>query len=370
MLKDRPLEISEVFQAYYDCRKTKRNSESARRYEIAFESNLVDLFRRLKEKTYEPAKSSFFVVLEPKVREIWAAEFEDRIVHHIIYNRFYSRFVNSFIHDSYACIPNKGTLKASERLQKFIRSATENHSKPCYYLKCDIANFFMAINKDILYKIICKKVHNEWWRWLTRVILYNDPTLNFICKSSKEKIDAVPRNKSLFRTPPNTGLPIGNLSSQFFGNIYLNELDQYAKHTLKAKYYIRYADDIVMLNQDSKSLNETYSNMCSFVEKNLILRFHPNKKQMNLIEKGVDFVGYIIRPHSKYLRRRTISNLYSKVEEIENNNLIVPSINSYFGMMRNADCFNERKRFVITFRNRKFKFDKHLTKVIKKKLNK
>lgn len=228
----------------------------------------------------------------------------------------------------------------------------------------------MAINKDILYEIICRKVNDHWWKWLAYIIIYHDPTENFVCKSPKAKIDLVPKNKSLFRTPPNTGLPIGNLSSQFFGNIYLNELDQYAKHQLKIKHYIRYADDIIMLDQDPKMLNQNYQDMCSFVAHNLHIKFHPNKKQMNLIEKGVDFVGYIIKPHSKYLRRSTISNLYKKVEANGNNNLLVPSINSYFGMMRHADCFNERKRFVITFRDRKFKFDKYLTKVIKKKPNK
>lgn len=367
MIEDEPLKISEVFQAYYDCKRTKRNSESARRYEISFESNLVDLYQRLIDRTYKPAKSSFFVILEPKIREVWAAEFEDRIVHHILYNRFYDRFVNSFIYDSYACIPNKGTLRASERLQKFIRSASENHSKPCYYLKCDIANFFMAINKDILYDIICRKVGNDWWKWLTHIIIYHDPTENFVCKSPRNKIDMVPKNKSLFRTPKNTGLPIGNLSSQFFGNIYLNELDQYVKHQLKVKHYIRYADDIVMLDQNPKLLNHNYEAMCNFVEENLLIKFHPNKKQMNLIDKGVDFVGYIIKPHSKYLRRRTISNLHNKANENNTNNQLVPLINSYFGMMRHADCFNERKRFVVTFKERKFKFDKHLTKTIKNK---
>jgi RNA-directed DNA polymerase len=365
LIKDGPLEISEVFQAYYDCRRTKRNSESARSYEISFERNLIDLYERLIDKTYEPSKSSFFVVLEPKVREIWAADFEDRIVHHILYNRFYDRFVNSFIYDSYACIPNKGTLKASERLQKFVRSATENHTKQCHYLKCDIANFFMAINKDILYQIICRKVHDVWWKWLTHAIIYHDPTQNFICKSSKPNIDLVPKNKSLFRTSANIGLPIGNLSSQFFGNIYLNELDQYIKHHLRVKYYIRYADDIVMLNQDPKILNQSYQLMCDFVQHKLLIRFHPNKKQTNLVKKGVDFVGYIIKEQSKYLRRRTISNLYKKVHKNKNKNLLIPSINSYFGMMRHADCFNERKRFVATFKARKFKFDNHLTKVMK-----
>lgn len=361
------MEISEIFQAYYDCRRTKRNSESARAYEVRFEENLFDLYERLQNKTYEPGISNFFVALKPKAREIWAATFEDRIVHHVLYNRMYDRFVNSFIHDTYACIPGRGSLRASERLDSSMRSASNNFTERCYFLQCDIANFFMAINKNILFEILQRKIQDEWWVWLTKTILFHDPTQNYRRKSPQWKIDLIPKNKSLFYTRENTGLPIGNLSSQFFGNIYLNELDQYAKHNLKCNYYIRYADDIIILNQNVTLLNETYKKMQMFVSDNLSINFHPNKTKINLIQNGIDFIGYISRPYSKYLRKRNVYSMYERTKiRINNNENHLETVNSYFGMLRHCNSFKIRYIFFKKFR-KIMKFDKNLTKVIKEK---
>src|SRR3972149_2755974 len=148
-----------------------------------------------------------------------------------------------FIHDSYACRKNKGLHKAVERVRDFIRRGSENGRKRLYSVHLDIKNFFMTIDKEILYRILEKKVKDEDLLWLAHVILFNNPVQRCIIKGKRRLINHLPPHKSLFHAPHNTGLPVGNLTSQFFANVYLNELDQHVKHTLKCRYYVRYCDD-------------------------------------------------------------------------------------------------------------------------------
>lgn len=168
-----------LVKAYFDCRKHKRNTSSALAFEQNLERNLTELYDELQTNTYRPGKSICFVITRPKPREVWAADFRDRIVHHLFYNHTSPRFYASFIADSCACIPERGTLYAARRLESKIRSATQNWSKPCFYLKCDLANFFVAIDKDILHKQLATKVTEPWWLKLGELILFHDPRLDF-----------------------------------------------------------------------------------------------------------------------------------------------------------------------------------------------
>jgi hypothetical protein len=246
------IELSEVFEAYFDCRKGKRNTFNASAFEENLESNVIDLHRKLTEGCYTPGRHICFVVKYPQLREIWAADFRDRVVQTLFYNRYREKFHSRFIYDSYACIPGKGALRGAERLRGFCRRATQNWSKPFYYLKADVANFFVAINKDILYEILCKVVTEGEWQNLAHVILFNDPREGVLIRGDKNLLSLVPERKSLFRCADNKGLPIGNLTSQFFANIYLDRLDQFVKHTLRCKYYARYVDDFVILGPDPR----------------------------------------------------------------------------------------------------------------------
>jgi len=358
------LTVSEIFQAYYDCRKNKRNTWNALKFEENLERNLMDLYYELVSQHYSPSRSIMFVITRPKAREVWAADFRDRIVHHTLYNRYSRNFYNRFIHDSYACIPEKGTLRAAERVEYFIRASTKNHTQTAWFLKADIANFFVSIDKEILEGLLCKQITDPWWQWLMRTVLYNDPREGVFIKSDTSLLNKVPPHKSLLNAPKHKGLPIGNLSSQFFANVYLNELDQFAKHKLKAKYYARYVDDLVMFGECGSELNSKYELMCNFVRDELSIEFHPNKKETNTVDKGVNFVGYIIKPYRKYLRRTTVDNLYCRVPEREAFKELQPTVNSYFGMMRQANCYNERKKAAEFISNRGFKFDDNLTKLI------
>lgn len=355
-------DISELFQAYFDCRKNKRNSDQALEYELDFEDRLFDLYERLINQTYQPGQYIFFVLTDPKPREVWASQFEDRVVHHLLYNRLFRRFVNSFIHDSYSCIPGKGTHRAVDRLDHFVRSATNNYQTPCYYLQCDVESFYMSINKHIMFDVLCRKIQDPWWKWLTHTILFSDPKENYILNSPRWKLDLIPRHKSLFSRPSHIGVPIGNLPSQFDANIYLNELDQFAKHHLKLKHYIRYADDIVILHPDPQHLNICYDQMNKFLSDQLALNFHPKKKILQLTERGINFVGYIVKHNRKYMRKRTVNNFKNK----DYNNMDNPTstINSYFGFFKHANCYNLKLKSANTFLS-KYKFSKDFAKAIK-----
>ena len=359
------LSISEVFQAYYDCRKAKRNTWNAIEFESQLERNLMDLYYELVAGNYQPGRSIMFVVTRPKAREVWAANFKDRVVHHILYNRYSGHFYRRFIHDSYACIPEKGTLRAANRVQHFIRSATQNHTRPAWFLKADVANFFVSIDKSILDAMLARHITDPWWMALTRTILHKDPKENVYIKSDASLLSKVPAHKSLLNATAGFGLPIGNLSSQFFANVYLDALDQYAKNTLKLRHYARYVDDIVVIGGSGTDLNEAYEKMSVFAETHLAVKFHPNKKEINRVEVGINFVGYIIKPWCKYIRRSTIANMYKRTALHSEFEHLRATVNSYFGMLRHANAFKERKRAATHLGKSGCWFDGQLTKLVR-----
>lgn len=358
------LTVAELFQAYYDCRKNKRNTWNALRFEQNLERNLMRLYRELESGEYKPGRSICFVITDPRCREVWAADFRDRIVHHAFYNRYSDYFYRRFIHDSYACIPGKGALKAADRATHFMHSATHNFSRPAWVLKADFANFFNSIDKNKLDAILAQHIHDPWWLYLTRKILHNDPRKNVFVKSSKKLLQKVPEHKSLLRSKEHLGLPIGNLSSQFFANIYLNELDQLAKHKLKLKYYIRYVDDILIFGENSYTLYKNYNVLNEYAKKNLSVSFHPQKTHINRAEKGFDFVGYCIRPYARYLRRSVLHNMRQKIYTIEDPIKMRSTVNSYFGMLKHTKSFRQRNKAGSLLSKQGYRFDQHMTKMV------
>jgi RNA-directed DNA polymerase len=346
------LTVSELFQAYFDCRKAKRNTCNALDFEENLERNLMNLYYDLHGASYRPGQSICFVVSYPKIREVWAADFRDRVVHHLLYNRVADRFYKRFIHDSYACIPGKGALAAVDRLEHFTRSASQNFSIPTFFLKVDVANFFVSIKKPILDALLTRHITEPWWLALCRVVLHHDPTTNMLVRSPAALLRRVPPHKSLFNAGGN-GLPIGNLSSQFFANVYLDPLDQFAKHHLHAKRFVRYVDDVVMLGHNSSALYDAAHYMDDFLGSTLSLRLHPNKTEINRIERGINFLGYIVRPHARYVRRSTLATAYQRIADPAlNNHQLRDTANSYFGLMRHATAWRERKRFAAALRLR------------------
>lgn len=327
--------FAELAQAYFDCRQHKRNKSSALTFELNLERNLVQLYKELSAAEYRIGKSICFVITRPKPREVWAADFRDRIVHHLLYNRIAPRFERSFIADSCACIKGRGTLYAAERLEAKIRSASQNWRLRTFYAKADLANFFVSIDKNILFALIEKRIQEPFWLDLAEQILFHDPCQNYQLRGNPDLMARVPEHKRLTAQPAHLGLPIGNLSSQFFANIYLNELDQFAKHTLRAKHYIRYVDDFVLLHDSPQWLNDSISQIDEFLQTNLAARLNPSKTIIQPVERGVDFVGQVIKPWRRTIRKKTKVSAIHRTRTAPANKLHTTA-NSYFGLLRQA----------------------------------
>lgn len=344
--------LADLFKAYFDCRKNKRCKITALKFELNLEENLLKLYKEIKSGQYKIGKSICFVVTRPKPREVWAANFRDRIVHHLIYNFISERFYKKFIYDTYSCIPKRGTLAAARRLLHFARSATRNYKRKMYYLKADLSNFFVSINKDILYKLLQKEVHEEWILELLKQIIYNDPVKKVYKKSSPKKYSLIPPYKSLFNANYNHGLPIGNLTSQFFSNVYLDVLDKYVKQTLQCKYYLRYVDDFVIIDDNPEFLNFYFDSIKEYLYSTLEITINPRKKLVNKLDIGIDFVGFVVKPNRIFLRQKTLQNIFTAVNNWRFSynpyhwKYLVKfyrSINSYLGMLVNLKTFNIRQ---------------------------
>ncbi|MDO5438189.1 MAG: RNA-directed DNA polymerase [bacterium] len=366
--------LMDLYKAYWECRKKKRSSQSAIEFEYNLESNMLKLYEDLKSGNYQIGKSICFVVLKPKPREIWAASFRDRIVHHLVYNAIKDRFLSHFIQDTFSCIPKRGTLKAGKQAAKYAQAITENNTKKAYYLKADIKNFFVSIDKRILYELVIERVPEKWLQELIAQIIFNDPKTEAIIQSPDWKFEFLPEYKSLWNCSPDKGLPIGNLTSQFFSNVYLNKLDQFVKHKLRCKYYCRYVDDFIIMDELPQNLNYYYEKISEFIKTELELELHKNKKTINLVSNGIDFVGYKIKPNRMYLRSKTVRNIFRladeyqkgvfdiKEEEIEE---LFSVFNSYLGQLRSVKGYNLRKKLCGKIAYPFFQNDEEFTKIKK-----
>jgi hypothetical protein len=325
--------IEELFQAYYDCRKRKRNTPNALAFETRLERNLMDLYHELHAGLYRPGRSTCFAVTHPRPREIWAADFRDRIVHHLFY----------ISADSCACIPGRGTLYAVDRLEHHLRSATQDWTQPRWVLQMDLANFFVSIDKQILDAQLARTIDHAYTLALARILLHHDPTARVRVRSSPALMRTIPPHKSLFNAH-GRGLPIGNLTSQFLANVYLDPLDQYIKRELRQRYYVRYVDDLVIVGhpkQDAAALHALSQRLTVFALEALGVQFHPRKTHIQRADQGVNFVGYIIRPYARYMRRRTVATAMARLREALPNP--TQTLNSYLGMLRHANGWRQRK---------------------------
>jgi RNA-directed DNA polymerase len=334
-----------LVKAYFDCREHKRNTVAALSFEADLERLLWELFEELRSGQYRPGPSICFVITRPKPREVWAAAFRDRIVHHLLHNHIAPRFYASFITDSCACIPGRGTLYAAERLEAKVRGITHNWSRRAFYLKCDLSSFFVSIDKRICRELLRRRIAPGFWRDLADTVLLHDPRSNYELRGSEARLALIPARKSLFRQDEHHGLPIGNLSSQFFANVYLDVLDQFVKHGLRARHYIRYVDDFVLLHDSPQWLNAAKACIEERLATHLSLELNPRKTILQPIERGIDFVGQVIKPWRRITRRRTVNVGLQRMENIEADRFF-ETANSYFGLLRQATrSHGDRARF-------------------------
>lgn len=317
MTYDNLISIENLFQAWDEFKKGKLKKKDVQEFAFRLEDNLFELHNRLKTKTYTHGTYQDFYVQDPKRRHIHKARVEDRIVHHLLYKYLYDVFDKTFIYDSYSCRVGKGTHKAVKRLEKFTRKASCNYTKPCWALKLDIKKFFASVDHKILIRLLKEKIDDiSILKLLEHVITsYN----------SENKIDS--------------GIPLGNLTSQIFANIYLNELDQFVKHTLKIKYYIRYADDFIILDSDRDVLYKYTSISALFLKNNLNLELHPKKIILRKLDWGIDFLGYIILPYYRLPRTRTKRRILKKLTSRLNSENFNQSLQSYLGYLTHADSY-------------------------------
>jgi len=356
----------DLFQAYFDARKNKRNTINALAFEKYLEANLFALTNEIIERKYTPKPSICFIVDNPVKREIFAADFRDRVIHHFIYNYISPIFEKTFINDSYSCRKGKGTHYGIKRIDHFIRSCSHNFSKDCYILKLDIKGYFMAMDKTLLFD----KVRNELMGnknkvdfdlelvlYLIEKTIYNDPKVNCIIKGKKDDWNGLPPTKSLFHAQNNCGLPIGNLTSQLFGNIYMNEFDHWVKKELGIRYYGRYVDDFVLIHENKDYLQSMIPKLSAFLLSNLKLTLHPDKIYLQHHLKGVKYLGAVIKPNRIYIANRTKGNFYNAIEKQnqiardhkptkEEQSAFQSSMNSYLGIMKHYKTYKLRKQML------------------------
>jgi hypothetical protein len=362
--------LLDLFRAYFDTRKNKRGTANALAFEAGYEKKLFKLYEEIVNREYEIGKSICFVVDKPVKREIFAADFRDRIVHHLIFNYINPIFEKHFIKDSYSCRIGKGTSRGIKRVDHFIRSCSENYQKDCWILKLDIKGYFMAMDRNILYEKIeskLKAVKNAAFDvdlalWLIRAVVFHDPTKNCRVKGKREDWVGLPKSKSLFFAAKEKGFPIGNLTSQLFGNIYLDGLDHFAREKVGARRYGRYVDDMVFVHSDKEFLKSAVSKTRDYLRKELGLVLHPKKIYLQHFEKGVSFLGAFIKPYRIYIGKKTKQNFFAKAKMWneaaekkrglsgkEEAKKFVACANSYLGIMKHYDTYLLRKKISRSF---------------------
>lgn len=359
----------DIYYAYLDCRKSKRNSISAINFEINYEENLKILLDEINNGTYKIGRSTVFAVTQPKPREVWAADFRDRIVHHLVIGDIQEYFEKRFIYDSYSCIKNKGTLKCIQKAYKSCRKITQNWQNDACYIKLDLKNFFGTIDKHILWNIMKEKIGDEsLTSRLIKQIIFNPMQINPIIIN--KNLNQVPVHKSLLhQNNYDIGLPIGNLSSQFFSNVYLDGLDQYCKHVLKLKYYFRYADDILILTNDLSKSNEIIKNIKVWLKNHRNQELNDNKTIKNHIKYGIHYLGSIIYPYHIISNNRLKYNLKKSIKKLNKNKFSensIRSVNSYIGLLNQYDsykfiteCLKKISNILFHINNRRIRFSKY-----------
>jgi len=310
--------LENVIRQYEACRRHKRNTANALRFEARQELNLLALRDALVDRSYQPKRSVCFFVKRPKLREIFAADFRDRVVHHVLVSHLETIWEPVFIHDSYACRRGKGVHAGVARVQLFMRQATANGTRAAFALQLDVRSYFNSIDKQILFKMLAARLDarrqpDAEALWLCELLVFHDCTRAPVFKGDPGLVDKLPPHKTLFRAPPGKGLPIGNLNSQFFANVYLNALDQFVKHELKCRWYARYCDDFVLLAHSREELMDWRGRIGDFLSKRLALQLNETRQRLRPVSDGVDFLGYIVRPFHLLVRRRVVGHLREKL---------------------------------------------------------
>lgn len=352
-----------IYKAYKECKKNKSNTLNVLHFEANLLENLCDLEDELKNRTYRIGQSICFLASSPKLREVFAADFKDRVVHHILINEIEAFYEKRFIYDVYNNRQGKGIHNAVKRAKDFMLHQIEG-----YYLQLDIKGFFYNLDKNILFKQFFNDIsksnleHKNDILWLANKIIYHNPTRNYHFKGDIKSLRTLPPHKTLFKLPPHKGLPIGNLTSQFFANVYMNKFDNFVKRELKVQKYIRYVDDFVLFDDDKQKLQNHKQVIENYLRTYLGLTLREDSR-LRKNGEGLDFLGYIIRPHYLLVRNRVVNNFkfkkakyLEKYEEMEVNQVnmgfeeikkFLSVQSSFVSHIKHANSYNLGRKLII-----------------------
>ncbi|MFH1473230.1 MAG: reverse transcriptase/maturase family protein [bacterium] len=320
------ISLENLFLAWEEFKKGKQNKRDVILFSLNLENNIFALRKKLILGRWMSDGYTVFSIQDPKPRKIHKATVQDRILYHAVYRVLYSLFDSTFIHDSYSSRKGKGTHAGIERLNIWVRKLSRNYTHPIYALKCDIRKFFDSIDHEIL---------------LARIKQGTD---------CPQTIELLARIIDSFHKTHGKGLPLGNVTSQVFANVYMNPFDWYVKMTLRIKYYIRYCDDFVILSRDRGELVELIPKIRKFLTDNLRLELHPNKILIRNLHQGIDFLGAVLLPYRIVQRTRTKKRIIKKTqkllcqlqEEKITKSQFNQTVNSFLGHLSHTKSFKVR----------------------------
>jgi len=317
-----------LFGAWDRFKQEKRKKSDVMEFEKNLEQHIFQLHRDLRNRAYKHGAYTGFYISDPKLRHIHKATVRDRVLHHAIFIVLNPVFEHGFIADSFSCRIGKGTHKGVARVAHMLRAVSRNGTRECYALKCDVRKFFDSIDHEILLEILARRIKDPDVMWLMREIVGSFST----------------GGRDLFHA---RGVPIGNLTSQLFANVYMNDLDQFIKQELRLKHYARYTDDFVIVANDRTALEKLIAPIEQFLQQKLRLSLHPNKIQLVKYRKGVDFLGYVQFPHHRLVRKKSKERMMRKIRHaacVHQHGVIDgarmnATLQSYLGVLKHADAY-------------------------------
>jgi retron-type reverse transcriptase len=305
------ISLENLFTAWQEFSAGKKKKPDVKGFGTLLTNNILQLHDELANFTYVHGAYEAFNISDPKPRNIHKATVRDRVLHHAIYRKLYPFFDRVFIDGSYSCRNDKGTHKALNHFRKSYLQVSRNNTKTVWVLKCDVKKFFASINHSILLEILASYIPDRGILWLIRAVVKS------------------------FNFQSSGGLPLGNLTSQLFCNVYMNELDQFVKHKLKARHYIRYADDFVFLSDNKDWLESVVVEVADFLEHRLRLRLHPDKIHLKSLASGVDFLGWVNFPYHRVIRGVTKRRARKRMLANPKNE----TLQSYLGLASHGNAF-------------------------------
>lgn len=316
------ISLENLFLSWREFSKGKRSKIDVQEFELCLEDNIFAIYEELRSGAKRRIEYEQFYITDPKPRIINKTSVAERLIHQAIYLILMPIFDQTFIFDSYSCRKDKGTHKAFERLAEIARCQSKNYFGSCWALKCDIKKFFHSIDHEILIKLLSRRV------------------------ADKKLMDLLTEIIKSFEYSQGRGMPLGNLTSQLFANIYMDPLDKFVKHKLKAKYYLRYADDFMILADNREVLQDYLREIESFLADRLKLSLHPDKITFRKLNWGLDFVGYVAYPKFNLPRRKTVQRMFTKLEKIQevNPEKLDESLKSYLGYLKHVNAKSLSKK--------------------------